>query len=45
MAMDGNFFAEKKHVHIDMKQRLAALAEGRLLTQKEKERIITTAVC
>ncbi len=33
MAMDGNFFAEEKLVHIDMKQRLAALAEGRVLTE------------
>jgi hypothetical protein len=45
MALDGNFLAEKEHVRTDMKQRLAALAEDRVLTQKEKERVITTAVC
>ncbi len=44
MAMNGNFIAVKEHVRTDMKQRLAALAEDRVLTQEEKERIITTAV-
>ncbi len=44
MAIDGNFLAEKEHVHSDMGQRLNALAEDRVLTQKEKERIIITAV-
>ncbi len=45
MAIDGNFLAEKEHVRSDMEQRLNALAEDRVLTQKEKERVITTAVC
>ena len=48
MAIDGNFLAEKEHVHSDMEQRLNALAEDRVLTQKEKERVIITgftAVC
>ncbi len=44
-ATDGNFLAEKEHVRSDMEQRLHALAEDRVLTQKEKERVITTAVC
>ncbi len=48
MAMDGKFLgilAEKVHVLTDMKQRLGALAEDRVLTQKENERVITTPVC
>jgi hypothetical protein len=45
MAIDGNFLAEKEHVRSDMEQRLNALAEDRVLTQKEKEGVITTAVC
>jgi hypothetical protein len=45
MAMDGNFLDEKEHVLSDTKQQLNALAEDRVLTQKEKERVITTAVC
>ncbi len=45
MALDGNFLAEKEHVRLDMIQLLAALAEDRVLTQTEKERVITTAVC
>jgi hypothetical protein len=45
MAIDGNFLAEKEHVHSDMEQRLNALAEDRVLTQKEKERVIIAAVC
>jgi hypothetical protein len=44
MAIDGNFLAEKELVRSDMKQRLNALAEERVLTQKEKERVINTAV-
>ncbi len=38
MAIDGNFLAEKEHVRSDMEQLLNALAEERVLTQKEKER-------
>jgi hypothetical protein len=38
-------FVENLHVHSDMEQRLNALAEDRDLTQKEKERVIITAVC
>jgi hypothetical protein len=34
MAIDGNFFAEKEHVRSDMEQRLNALAEDGVLTQK-----------
>ncbi len=45
MAIDGNFLAEKEHVHSDMEQRLNALAEDRALIQKEKERVLITAVC
>ncbi len=45
MEIDGHFLAAKEHVHSDMEQRLNALAEDRVLTQKEKERIIITAVC
>jgi hypothetical protein len=45
MAIDGNFLAEKEHVLSDMSQRMHALAEDRVLTQEEKERVITTAVC
>ena len=45
MAIDGNFLAEKEHVYSDIEQRLNALAEDRVLTQKEKERVIITAVC
>jgi hypothetical protein len=45
MAMHGNFLDEKEHVRSDTKQRSNALAEGRVLAQKEKERVITTAVC
>ncbi len=32
-------------LYSDMEQRLNALAEDRVLTQKEKERVIITAVC
>ncbi len=45
MAIDGNFKAAKEHVRSSMKQLLSALAEDRVLSQKEKERVITTAVC
>ena len=45
MAIDGNFLAEKEHVYSDMDQRLNAFAEDKVLTQKEKERVIITAVC
>jgi hypothetical protein len=45
MAMDGSFLDEEEHVRSDAKQLLNALAEDRVLTQKEKERVITTAVC
>jgi hypothetical protein len=36
MTIDGNFLAEKEHVRSDMEQRLNALAEDRVLTQKER---------
>jgi hypothetical protein len=45
MAMDGSFLDEKEHVLSDTKQRLNALTADRVLTQKENERVITTAVC
>jgi hypothetical protein len=45
MALNGDFSAEKAHVCSTMKQRLDALAEDRVLSQKEKEVIIYTAVC
>jgi hypothetical protein len=45
MAIDGNFLAGRENVCSDMKQLLNALAEDRVLTQKEKARVITTAVC
>ena len=45
MAMNGDFFAEKEHVRTEMKQRLEALAEDRVLAKKVKERVIETAVC
>jgi hypothetical protein len=34
LATDGNFSAEKKHVHTEIKQQLEALAEDRVLSQK-----------
>ncbi len=36
MAMNGDFSAEKEHVRTEMKQRLEALAEDRILAKKEK---------
>jgi hypothetical protein len=45
MALNGDFSAEKAHVCSTMKRRLDALAEDRVLAQKEKEVIICTAVC
>ncbi len=43
IAMDGNFSAEKENVRT--KQLLKALGEDRVLSQKEKERVITISVC
>ncbi len=43
--VDDNFLAEKEHVRSNMEQRLNTPAKDRVLTQKEKERVITTAVC
>ncbi len=37
MAIDGNFLAEKEYVRSDMEQRLNALAEDRVLTQRRKK--------
>ena len=45
MALNGDFSAEKEHVCQEMRQRLEALAEDRVLSRKEKEVIIRTAVC
>ena len=43
--MLGDFTAEKQHVLGDMAKKLKALQEDRLLTRKEKEQVIITAVC
>jgi hypothetical protein len=43
--MLGDFTAEKQHVLGDMATKLKALQEDRLLTKKEKEQVIVTAVC
>ena len=45
MTMLGDFSAEKEHVRSEMRQRLAALKEDRVLSRPEKELIIVTAVC
>ena len=45
MALNGDFSAEKEHVCQVTRQRLAALAEDRVLSRKEKELVIKTAVC
>ena len=45
MALTGDFSAEKAHVCSTMKRRLDALAEHRVLSQKEKEVLIYTSVC
>jgi hypothetical protein len=45
MAMNGDFSDEREHVCLEVQQRLAALAEDRVLSQKEKELVIKTAVC
>ncbi len=45
MALNGDFSAEKEHVCQVTRQRLAALVEDRVLSRKEKELVIKTAVC
>ena len=45
MALNGDFSAEKEHVCREMQKRLTALAEDRVLSRKEKEVVIRTAVC
>jgi hypothetical protein len=45
MALNGDFSAEKEHVNKEMRQRLEALAEDRVLSRREKEVVIRTAVC
>ena len=45
MTVMGDFSAEKEHVLSDMRKKLAALAEDRVLTRKEKEVVIKIAVC
>ncbi len=45
MALNGDFSAEKEHVRREMRQRLEALAEDRVLSRNEKEVEIRTAVC
>jgi hypothetical protein len=45
LALNGDFSAEKEYVCREMRQRLAALAKDRVLSRKEKELVIKTAVC
>jgi len=45
MTMLGDFAAEKDHVRQEMRRRLAALKEDRVLSRPEKELVIVTAVC
>ena len=45
MTMLGNVSAETEHVRSEMRQRLAALKEDRVLSRPEKELIIATAIC
>ncbi len=40
-----DFSAEKEHVKTEMRQRLAALKEDRVLPRPERELVIVTAVC
>ena len=41
----GDFSAEKQYVLDEMRQRLAALKEDRVLSRREREQIIVIAVC
>jgi hypothetical protein len=43
--LNGEFSAKKDHVCREILQRLAALAEYRVLSRKEKDLVIKTAVC
>jgi len=43
--ISGDLSAEKEYILDEMKQRLAALSEDRVLSRKDKEQIIVTAVC
>ena len=45
MTILGDFSAEKEHVQTEMRQRLAALKEDRVLPRPERELVIITAVC
>ena len=45
MALNGDFSVEKDHVRKEMLERLTALAEDRVISRKEKEVIIKTAIC
>ena len=45
LALNGDFSDEKVYVCKEMRQRLTALAEDRVLSRKEKELVIKTAVC
>ena len=45
MALNGDFSDEKDHVRKEMLERLTALAEDRVISRKEKEVIIKTAIC
>jgi hypothetical protein len=45
LAINGDFSTEKQHVRTEMQQRLAALAEDRVLSRPEKETVIKTAIC
>jgi hypothetical protein len=45
MAPNGDFSAERGHVGREMRQRLEALAEDRVLSRNDKEVVIKAAVC
>jgi hypothetical protein len=45
MALNGDLSDEKDHVRKEMLERLTALAEDRVISRKEKEVIIKTAIC
>ena len=45
LALNGDFSVKKEYVYKEMRKRLPALAEDRVLSQKEKELVIKTAAC
>ncbi len=44
-SVTGDFSAEKKYVRDEMRQRLTALKEDRVLSRRERVQIIVIAVC